>query len=156
MAKNAADSLRWEVPQAKANVSLWIFWRLDVLGGWGILVTLGHPESWVHCWNSSPFWVPPGMGNVFTVSDERKRGSPTGPRGGLLTTGLSAPLRAPGPLLPTGAKSALRVGLAAPSPLACLLPQRSQALLRLGSPPALSPTPKDSAHLCVFAHVLLA
>lgn len=68
MAKNAADSLRWEVPQAKANVSLWIFWRLDVLGGWGILVTLGHPESWVHCWNSSPFWVPPGMGNVFTVS----------------------------------------------------------------------------------------
>lgn len=45
MAKNAADSLRREVPQAKVNAQPLIFWRLDVLGGWGISYHLwGHPE----------------------------------------------------------------------------------------------------------------
>ena len=68
IARKAAASLMREVSQAKTEVSLWIFLRLDVLGGWNILSTLGHPESRVHCWNSSPFWVPPGMGNVLTMS----------------------------------------------------------------------------------------
>lgn len=65
--RNAADSLRREVPQAKANVSLWMAWSWVCMGGWGILITLGHPEFWVHCWNSS-FLGASGMGNVFTVS----------------------------------------------------------------------------------------
>lgn len=63
---------------------------------------------------------------MFTVSDEERqprwpRRAPPQPRAERVTQS------SPGPVLPTGAKSALLVGLAAPSTLACPLPRRRQA-----------------------------